>query len=99
MCVRSEEEKLRVLSACHASSTGSRMAVQQQKDGFNCGLFSIAFAYHVAAGDNVKRLNFDQENHLVSCLSDQKFTPFPQHESAKKIIKCSHSLELHMSPT
>ena len=26
-----------------------------------CGLFSIVFAYHAAAGDNVKRLNFDQD--------------------------------------
>ena len=70
----------------------SRMPVQQQKDGFDCGLFSIAFAYHAAAGDNVKRLNFDQDKmrgHLVSCLSDQKLTPFPQHETAKKIVKCS----------
>ena len=70
----------------------SRMPVQQQKDGFDCGLFSIVFAYHAAAGDNVKRLNFDQDKmrrHLVSCLSDQKLTPFPQHETAKKIVKCS----------
>ena len=70
----------------------SRMPVQQQKDGFDCGLFSIAFAYHAAAGDNVKRLNFHQDKmrgHLVSCLSDQKLTPFPQHETAKKIVKCS----------
>ena len=39
----------------------SRMPVQQQKDGFDCGLFSIAFAYYAAAGDNIKRLNFHQD--------------------------------------
>ena len=33
----------------------SRMPVQQQKDGFDCGLFSIMFTYHAAAGDNVKK--------------------------------------------
>ena len=70
----------------------SRMPVQQLNDEFACGLFSIAFAYHAAAGNNVKRLNFDQDKmrwHLVSCLSDQKFTSFPQQETAKKIVKCS----------
>ena len=47
-------------------------------ENIDCGLFSIAFAYHAAAGDDVKRLNFGQDKmrgHLVSCLSDQKLTP------------------------
>ena len=43
--------------------------------------FSIAFAYHAARGDNLCQMEFNQERtrlHLVSCLEDDEFTPFPQ---------------------
>ena len=35
--------------------------VQQQKGVRDCGLFGIAFAYHLAAGDDPEKLPFHQE--------------------------------------
>ena len=34
--------------------------VQQQKGAIDCGLFAIAFAYHLAAGEDPEKLFFHQ---------------------------------------
>ena len=75
-CIRSREEKERVLRAYHASSIDKPgcedgemsmpvcvPSLQQQKGTSNCGVFAIAFAYHMA--------EFDQgimQNYLSDCF-------------------------------
>ena len=58
----------------------TRVPVQQQKGGVDCGLFSIAYAFHVLRGDNVKQLCLDRSKirqHLVDCFEQQQLYPFP----------------------
>ena len=56
------------------------MPIQQQGPGSNnCGLFSIAAAYHAAKGDNIKTITFKENRmrlHLIQCFEHQKFTAF-----------------------
>ena len=47
--------------------------MQQQKGGMDCGLFSIAFALHLALGDDLKKLIFHQ---------DAMLEPFPHKKVA-----------------
>ena len=55
--------------------------VQQQNGVTDCGLFAIAFAVHLALGDDVSKLNFDQaqmRHHLLKCFQKKEMMPFPQ---------------------
>ena len=54
--------------------------VQQQSGENDCGVFAIAFALHVLLGDKLETVEFDQsqmKQHLLKCLKDRKFSPFP----------------------
>ena len=57
-----------------------QMPVQQQSNGTDCGLFSIAYAYHLALGDEPAAITFDEaklRQHLVQCFLKENFEPFP----------------------
>ena len=54
--------------------------VQQQRGVTDCGLFAIAFAFHLASGNDVSTLMFDQKlmrKHLLNCFEKKKLLPFP----------------------
>jgi hypothetical protein len=54
---------------------------QQEKDSNNCGLFSIAAAYHAAKGNDIAAIVFNEKgmrSHLIHCLERQKLTAFPK---------------------
>ena len=54
---------------------------QQQNGVSDCGLFAIAFAVHLALGDDAAGLNFDQSKmrqHLLKCFQRKTMMPFPQ---------------------
>lgn len=66
--------------------------VQQQKGTTDCGLFSIAYAYHAAKGEKVSGLTLDQENlrnHLSTCFENGEITAFPSSSSNTTFIKSS----------
>ncbi len=53
---------------------------QPQVGGFDCGLFSLAFASVLAACGHPSAYSFDQRRmrpHLQSCLMANTFLPFP----------------------
>ena len=56
--------------------------VQQQIGGEDCGVFAIAFATHIAFGEDPTGVVFDgskiMRNHLVQCLENGRMTQFPQ---------------------
>ena len=63
--------------------------VQQQTNGIECGLYSIAFAVELAHGYSPVKSNFNQSKmreHLWNCLKNEIFTPFPKTE--KRIKRC-----------
>jgi len=54
--------------------------VQQQNNGFDCGVFAIAFAIAVFLGQNPEILQFDcsqMRNHLFTILQNRTITMFP----------------------
>ena len=67
----------------------SSVPVQQQRWKCDCGLFVIATALHIAAGNNIEEVSFDQtkmRSHLVQCFEMKALSPFPQ---TKKKVKRS----------
>ncbi len=59
----------------------NEMPVQQQLNGIDCGLFSIAFAYHIALGDEPSAIHFcasEMHQHLIKCFEDGQLYSFPQ---------------------
>lgn len=70
--------------------TISLMPCQVQKDGFNCGVYSIAFSTALAFNLNPSEMRFDtasMRNHLRECLLLKKMEPFPV---LKSTIKCKN---------
>ena len=61
-------------------------ALQVQSGGKDCGVFAIAFAYHAAKGDDLRKMRFHQERlrpHLVQCFKKKHLESFP-HTSLEK---------------
>ena len=59
----------------------SSVPVQQQRGECDCGLFVIATALHIGAGNNTEEVSFDQtkmRSHLVQCFEKKTLSPFPQ---------------------
>ncbi len=55
--------------------------IQQQEGSNNCGLFSIAAAYHAAKGNDIAAITFNENrmrSHLIQCFQRQKVTAFPK---------------------
>ena len=53
---------------------------QKQGNGFDCGVFAIAFATSLANGQDPSSLLYDPSklrNHLRSCMDSGKLTEFP----------------------
>ncbi len=60
-------------------------ALQQQEGADNCGIFSIAAAYHAAMNDDVGALVFDEPKmraHLMKCFEKGKLSRFPRTKKA-----------------
>ena len=59
----------------------SVVPIQQQQGTNNCGLFSIAAAYHTAVRSDIGLLTFNESRlraHLIKCFEQKKLTRFPQ---------------------
>ena len=67
------------------------VSVQQQEGGVDCGLFSIAAAYHSAVGDDFCGLTFSQNDmcqHLVEYFECKQLSAFPQTSGAVASQEC-----------
>ena len=72
--------------------------VQQQEGYTDCGLFAIAFAVHLALGDEVTALNFEQSlmrQHLLKCFDKKAMVAFPLKKKTAG-ISCPHRLRLRV---
>jgi hypothetical protein len=62
--------------------------VQVQSGAVDCGLFAIAFAYDLAAGNDPSNVHYDQckmREHLTKCLESESFAPFPRQPKSKAV--------------
>ena len=60
--------------------TVHHVSVQKQEGTTDCGLFSIAFAYHAVLGEDPAKITFDQDklrSHLVTCFENNCLSKFP----------------------
>lgn len=72
---------------------------QRQANGFDCGVFAIAFAVSLAFGDNPALLAYDPKRlgtHLKKCFSTRELKPFPSRatRSQRLVSLKSYSVEL-----
>ena len=64
----------------------SFMDVQMQSGGYDCGLFSIAFATALVFGEQPGRYLFDQKKmraHLIQCLERQQMSSYVSDNEKK----------------
>ena len=76
-------KSIRSLYKHYVPNDGQRITmlpVQKQPDGFNCGLFAIAFAAELLDGHSPSEISqFDvakMRNHLILCLEQKIFYHF-----------------------
>ena len=63
--------------------------IQQQRRLVDCGVFAIAFAVHLALGDDVTRLNFNQgqmRKHLLKCFQEKVMCHFHKTRPTLPVI-------------
>lgn len=66
----------------------SASPVQQQKGCCDCGLFAVAFAFHIASGGDSKDLAIDQTRmrmHLKRCFEKKRLSRFPA--TSERVIR------------
>ena len=63
------------------------MPVQQQQNGFDCGVYAIVFMVPLVYKEDLTSIPFDEkqlQDHLYDCYKQGRLIPFP---SAKKNVK------------
>ena len=81
--IRSSRKSIRLLCKHYFAGDEviSFLPVQRQSDGYNCGIFAIAFAAEILDGKSPSEAIFsvdEMRGHLISCLEMQKLSPFPK---------------------
>lgn len=64
--------------------------VQQQQGTTDCGLYAIAYALHVANGDDPAKLKFEQKKmraHFLECLKKKKLEAFPVEKTISRVAR------------
>jgi hypothetical protein len=65
-----------------------REFVSKQTNGYDCGLYVLAFAYILASGDDPKEFHLEQQRmrgHFRSCLKFGQARPFPAQRRLKRL--------------
>ena len=71
-------------------------AIQQQTGRYDCGLFAIGIAFHLAIGDKIEDVKFDQDKlrgHVAKCFEKKRFSRFPQ---SKKTVQRNESSNINI---
>ena len=81
--IRSSRKSIRLLCKHYFAGDEviSFLPVQRQSDGYNCGIFAIAFAAEILDGKSPSEAIFsvdEMRGHLILCLEMQKLSPFPK---------------------
>lgn len=84
---RTKREIASIIYATSKKITVNFMEVQIQGGSSDCGLFSLAFAATLCAGEDPSQTSYMQHEfrrHLLSCLENRHITPFPTRLRKKK---------------
>ena len=85
--VRTKEQIAAMLFSEYKELTLEYQAVQSGRGSSNCGLFALAFATSLCAGENPVEINYIQHllcKHLLDCITQQVISPFPRTSRRKK---------------
>ena len=71
--------------------------VQTQPNGSDCGLFTLAFATALCAGQDPQHLKFKRSmrTHLLKCLDNEDITPFPHQQANRTEDNTSDRIEIY----
>ena len=75
-----KEQICALLMSMQATINVQYVGVQKQRSGCNCGLYALAFATAICAGEMPQLLQFDEKvmrSHLLRCLEEEDIIPFP----------------------
>lgn len=64
--------------------------VQQQQGVTDCGLFAIAYAVHLANGNDPAKVKFEQKRmraHLTNCLKKKRLEAFPIEKTIARVAR------------
>ena len=70
------------------------VSVQQQEGSSDCGPFSIANAFHIACGDNLRRITFAQKSlrpHLENCFEANQLARFSCSDTPVRRSRLKHA--------
>ena len=73
----------------HTTLKLRKLPVQQQNGTLGCGLFAVAYAVEVCAGNSPADVSFNQKrlrSNLYTCLSDGVMSPFPKVSRAREFL-------------
>ena len=89
-CLRkSEDTELRIISN----------TVQQQGNGYDCGIFAIAFQTDITFNHKLEQRTYNQSvmrKHLLAQLENETMTPFPQQtKRVKRGKEVTHRFPLY----
>ena len=68
------------MRAIYGQLSAQVVRVQQQQGVTDCGLFAIAYAVHLANGNDPAKVKFEQKKmrtHLTNCLKKKRLEAFP----------------------
>ena len=78
----------------------TKMDVEKQSNGSDCGVLAIAYAFDICNGLNPCNVRFDQNKirqHLATCLEKCQISRFPVLGGRSSVSKKPCILELHCS--
>ena len=71
--------------------------VQQQEGSYDCGLFAVAFAYHLAVGDDVQTLGLNQQKLRKHLFERKCLSRFPTQERKESSLGATSKTSTLMS--
>ena len=82
LCPSTEEQLVRLYRPAVRDGTlmVTANSIQQQEGSTDCGVFSVAAAYHCAMGDDFGGVTFEQSamrRHLLECFERRQLSAFP----------------------
>lgn len=101
-CELYSRSKCQISTILHSKKTKIDVAfmdVQMQSGASDCGLFALAFAMSLCAGDNPSQVQYVQHSmrdHLLACIEKRAITAFPQRvRRRRKLVRNRISFKIY----
>jgi len=85
-----KEQMIAIYSHLSKQLSAQVVRVQQQQGATDCGLYAIAYAVHLANGDDPAKVKFEQKkmrSHFLDCLKNKKLETFPVEKTISRVAR------------